>query len=568
MSSEATMRRDNAAALFLASVERFPDRPALWVDGRSWSYAELHTQVRTLETRLRAFEGAVCATIADRSLIAYCAPLACMLAGRIHVPLGTSFPGERMAGILRRTRPAVLICDQAGAALLPEVLARLEHTPAILLPGAIDPGNEGTAGGSAAVETVHVTAADVPAPAQAPAAGSASGLVGDDGDIGDGDIAYVLFTSGSTGVPKGVAVGHGALCAYVRAVRALYPELDEHQRCSQFFEPTFDLSMHDMFVTWAVGACLYSVPRQALMMPTDFVNTHALTVWFSVPSLAAALHRFRQLRPGTFPTLRLALFCGEALPGPLAGAWREAAPDARCDNIYGPTEATIACTWHTVVPADTARTVVPIGVAFPGMEIAVVAEDGRLCPPGEHGELWLGGAQLAFGYWQDPDQTAARFVSRSLPGLDSPRWYRTGDLATLEADGTALFLGRADRQVKLRGYRIELQDVEAHMREACSAPDQPADVAVVAITPDKDAAPTGLAAFVACAHYDARQVMTAMKKALPHYMVPSEVRVLDALPLNSNGKVDYPALGALLRQSAPPSARTTRKAASPQEENG
>lgn len=540
---------ENAAELFLDAVRRFPERPALWVEERHWSYAELHARVRALEAQLRAHAGVVCATIADRSLIAYCAPLACMLAGRIHVPLGTSFPEERMAGILRRTQPSVLICDQAGASLLPQVLPRLEHTPVTLLPESLD----------AEAPTAHIpTAGGTPGISTQPPGTSASGL-----EAADQDIAYVLFTSGSTGVPKGVAVGHGALCAYVRAVRALYPELDEHQRCSQFFEPTFDLSMHDMFVTWSVGACLYSVPRQALMMPTDFANAHALTVWFSVPSLAATLHRFRQLRPGVFPSLRLALFCGEALPGPLAGAWREAAPHARCDNIYGPTEATIACTWHTITPADTERTVVPIGRAFPAMEIAVVDANDQRCAPGEQGELWLGGAQLAHGYWQDPVQTAARFVSRALPGCDSTRWYRTGDLATLEPDGTALFLGRVDRQIKLRGYRIELQDVEAHMREACSTPDRPADVAVVAVAPADAAAPTGLTAFVACAHYDARQAMTAMKKNLPHYMLPSEVRILDALPLNSNGKVDYPALGALLRASAASTPRRQPRGATP-----
>ncbi|TXI48974.1 MAG: D-alanine--poly(phosphoribitol) ligase [Lysobacter sp.] len=552
------MDAHNAVGLFLDSVERFPDRPALWVDGRVWSYAELHAQAERLADRLRAHAGPVCATLGDRSLIAYCAPLACMLAGRIHVPLGVSFPEERMAGILRRTRPSVLICDLGGSAMLPGLLAKLDFAPAVV---SLDPEFDAIA------PRADAAAADIETPVDAsPDAkldASASGL-----EVEDRDIAYVLFTSGSTGVPKGVAVGHRALRAYVDAVRALYPELDEHQRCSQFFEPTFDLSMHDMFVTWAVGACLYGVPRSALMMPTDFVNEHRLTVWFSVPSLLAALNRFRQLRPGTFPSLRLSLFCGEALPGPLAGAWLEAAPNARCDNIYGPTEATIACTAHRVSQADAARKVVPIGTAFPAMEIAVVDAEGAPCAQGETGELWLGGAQLAFGYWRDREQTAARFVERTLPGLRSPRWYRTGDLAALEADGTALFLGRADRQIKLRGYRIELQDVEAHLREVCAGPDSAAEVAVVPIVPPGGDAPAGLAAFVVCAHYDARQAMAAMKARLPHYMVPSEVHVLDKLPLNSNGKVDYPALAAAQRARAAAPERPNRTIAAPARENG
>src|SRR5690606_9608159 len=154
---------------------------------------------------------------------------------------------------------------------------------------------------------------------------------------------------------------------------------------------------------------------------------------------AAALQRFKQLLPGTLPTLRLALFCGEALPAPLAGACLAAAPNARCERIYGPTEAAIARTAHRVIGADAERTRVPIRRAFPAMEIAVVSSHGERCASGAAGELWLGGVQLAFGYWQDPAQTAARFVTRALPGCSSERWYRSGDLAVIEPSGSALF---------------------------------------------------------------------------------------------------------------------------------
>lgn len=549
MSARSNMATPNAADCFLASVDRFGDRPALWVDGRSWTYAELHDEVRRLQRRLQRHVGGACATVADRSLTAYCAPLACMLAGRVHVPLGTSFPPERMVNILSRTRPSVLICDGNGASMLQELISRLDFPIAVLCPEE-DVADVGS--GRAHERAVAASHLDHTQTTRS------SGL-----DVDDSDIAYVLFTSGSTGQPKGVAVGHRALCAYVDAVRVLYPELDEHQRCSQFFEPTFDLSMHDMFVTWAVGACLYSVPRQALMMPTDFVNAHRLTVWFSVPSLVATLQRFGQLAPDVLPSLRLALFCGEALPGPLAGAWLAAAPNARCDNIYGPTEATIACTAHRIEAVDAKRSIVPIGRAFPGMEIAVVDAQAQPCANGEAGELWLGGRQLAFGYWLDQTQTAARFIERTLPGYASTRWYRSGDLATIDTEGNALFLGRADRQIKLRGYRIELQEVEAQLREACSTVGASAEVAVIAILPPGADAPTGLAAFVVAAHYDARTVMSGIKARLPAYMVPSEIHLLDALPLNSNGKVDYGALAA--RRPTPSNPRARRQATHSQE---
>lgn len=532
------MEPTNAVEYFLASAQRFPDRPALWVDGRTYSYRALESHARQLADRLTAIDGAVCATLGERSLTAYCAPLACMLAGKIHVPLGTSFPEARMAGILERTRPAVLICDESGLSLLPGLIAGLGFPIAVLTSGASATGIEtidaASPQKSGAAKQRPATTDDVP--------DADSGLA-----VDDARIAYLLFTSGSTGAPKGVAVGHAALCAYVDAVLARYPELDEHQRCSQFFEPTFDLSMHDMFVTWAAGACLYSVPRSSLLLPTDFVNEHRLTIWFSVPSMAATLQRYRLLNAGALPALKLALFCGEALPGPLAAAWMAAAPNARSENLYGPTEATIACTAYRIREEDRERAVIPIGTAFPAMDIAVVREDGTRCGADEVGELWLGGAQLAFGYWRDPAQTAARFVDARFDDLGASRWYRTGDLAAIDSAGVAHFRGRADRQVKLRGYRIELQEVEAHLREICSSEDRPVEVAVVAISARKGEAASGIAAFVVDPDLDTRTALAAMKLRLPVYMVPSEIHRLDALPLNNNGKIDYPALADRVR---------------------
>lgn len=533
---------------FLASAERFPDRPALWVEDRTYAYRELAEHARWLAAELCAADGPVYATLGERSLAACCAPLACMLAGRIHVPLGTSLPQARMSDILQRTRPAALICDAAGRARLPGLLERLDFAPRVISP----------APGEAAPTTASAgPAASTPAPDR----DGASGL-----GVPDRDIAYVLFTSGSTGRPKGVAVGHDALDAYVEAMLARYPGLDERQRCTQFFEPTFDLSMHDLFVTWAAGACLYCLPREALPMPTDFVRAHRLTVWFSVPSLAAALQRYGLLTAGALPDLGLALFCGEALPGPLARAWAAAAPNARCENLYGPTEATIACTAHRIAAGETARAVVPIGAPLPGMELAVVRDDGTRCAPGEVGELWLGGRQLAAGYWRDPAQTAERFVAARFDGLHAARWYRTGDLAEIDAQGIAHFHGRADRQVKLRGYRVELQDVEAHLRAACSDAHGSAEVAAIPIAAPGGDAPTGLAAFVVHPRFDRGAALAAMKARLPAYMVPSELHALDALPLNANGKVDYQALAALRATTA--QAPRRRRAATVAPERG
>lgn len=544
----------NAASEFMRSVQRFPERPALWLDGRTYRYRELGEHVVKLAGTLRGIEGTLCATLGERSLTAYCAPFACMLAGKIHVPLGASFPTARMANILSRTTPSVLICDRGSEQRLQALLAATAHPLCVLFPEStsleaypVPPPQHryalATPDTDHHEQTCSTHASELNSCPQAPQ-----------------PIAYLLFTSGSTGHPKGVAVGHAALCAYIDSTLARYPEMDEHQRCSQFFEPTFDLAMHDLFVTWAAGACLYCIPKKELLLPVEFVNRHRLTVWFSVPSMLATLQRYRLLKPDCLPTLELALFCGEALPGALARQWLLAAPHARSENLYGPTEATIACTAHRIEAADTDGAVVAIGTPFPNMEIAVLNSDCSVCADGETGELYLGGDQLAFGYWNDDAQTQQRFVEQDLPGKRSIRWYRTGDFAMLDATGAAHFRGRVDRQIKLRGYRIELQEVESLLREACGTN----EVATLAVSAGEGQPLSGIATFVVAAEASKGALIAAMKSSLPAYMVPSEIHCVCELPLNANGKTDYGQLAERLRNmpmAAPRKLRSSSKEA-------
>lgn len=357
------------------------------------------------------------------------------------------------------------------------------------------------------------------------------------------ELAYLMFTSGSTGAPKGVGISHANVCAYLEAIgRRL--ELGQEDRCSQFFDLTFDLSVHDLFVTWAAGACLVTPSRTDLLMPQRFVQKHGLTVWFSVPSLAIHLRRLALLRPGTLPGLRWALFCGEALPTAVAREFQAAAVRARLVNLYGPTEATIAFTEFTVDPAAADHelgAVVPIGRPLAGQEVVVVDAALRPVADGTVGELCLGGDQVASGYWQDPATTASRFVTLDVPGRGSRRWYRTGDLARWDDAVGLRFHGRVDRQVKVRGYRVELQEVEEAVRVA-------AGVDAVAVIPwprDADGGAQGLVAFIvgAAAAIDVR---AACGRVLPEYMIPTELHGLTELPLNHNGKVDHAQLQQIL----------------------
>lgn len=521
----------NAGDDFLQTAARFAARPALWLEGRQYDYREVASCVSRLARALHRIDGGVCAILGERSLTAYCAPLACLLAGKTFVPLGIHFPAARMRSMLARSGATLLIAGAGTDALLAELLNGTDAALAVLRP------EHGKAAGQA-----------LPAPHRAFADGQFDH--GDDPPLetplATAGPAYLLFTSGSTGQPKGVAVGHPALRAYVAAIRTRLPELDEHQRCSQFFEPTFDLALHDLFVTWNTGACLYSVPAGELMLPVEFANRHRLSVWFSVPSMLATLQRFRLLRPDALPHLKLALLCGEALPGPLAAAWREAAPGARMENLYGPTEATIACTAHALAGNHDAVSVVAIGRPLPGM--AVVVLDGHDAPvaTGVVGELHLGGVQLADGYWQDPALTHARFPTLTVPGQTATRWYRTGDLAMMDTAGVLHYRGRVDRQVKLRGYRVELQEIEAQLRAlACTN-----EVAVLPLPVAPGEPLQGVAAFVAGSALGVPAIIDACRAHLPAYMVPVQVRLLESMPLNANGKTDHHRLAALLGEPA------------------
>ncbi len=514
-----------------AAVLRHAEQPALVQGDVTRSYADLWRAASRVAATIAARasdtdEAPFVAVVGARSLEAYEQLLGIVLAGRGYMPLEPELPPRRLAALLAQARVTTILADRESLPLLSEVCALSEHSLQIICP---DASHEDLS---------------------AIAALGRHAVVGSDG-IADGagwspaaaedDPLYLIFTSGSTGLPKGVVVEHRSITALISGLRAEL-EIGPDDVVAQLFKLAFDPSVMVAFLAWTSGATLVVPDREAgVLSDATLINRHGVTVWASVPSRTAIMRRVRQLRPGAYPGLRLVIQGGEALSTDDCEAWTAAAPGARVVNQYGPTETAVCVTQYVwdpqASPAECIGTRVPIGHPLPGVEVVVV--DDRLVEvaDGESGELLVGGAQVARGYWGDSDRTAAAFVS--LPGR-SGRYYRTGDLVHRSVPGGPLhFSGRADGQVKVLGRRIELGEVEAVVRSVLGV-----SQAAALGWPVTAGGFDGIEVFVAGDVADTARDDLANR--LPPEVVPRRIHSLPQLPLTLNGKVDRRALQAVL----------------------
>ena len=470
-----------------------PGAPALRVGGRSLSYQDLDDRARAIAGDLVAgTDGAPrrVGLLASRSERAYAGLLAAGYAGATVVPLNLEFPAEATLRMIEAAQIDALIVDERGEALLPALAAGL--------------------GG------VTVVGEPVGPPLREPR------------PAGPDDVAYILFTSGSTGRPKGVPVLHRNVDAYLRFVTERYG-FTRHDVFSQTFDLTFDLAMFDLFAGWGSGGTLVSVPASAYSAIERFLTDEGVTVWFSAPSLISLARRLRGLAPGSMPTLRWSLFCGEPLLAHNAQAWQAAAPGSVVENLYGPTELTISCSVHRWdperSPALCVNDVVSIGTLHPGMRHLIHEPQGA--PGAETGELCVTGDQMFPGYL-DPADDEGRFVDR-----DGERWYRTGDVVRRLEGGELAYLGRRDHQVKIGGVRVELAEVESGLRRVDGVRD------AVAVVVDGE-----LLAFCLGERRPAAALAGDLAVFQQRVLIPRRFVFLDEFPLNPNRKIDRKALAA------------------------
>jgi amino acid adenylation domain-containing protein len=361
--------------------------------------------------------------------------------------------------------------------------------------------------------------------------------------IPDDALAYILFTSGSTGKPKGVPIMRHNIGAFMKSFSEVGLKINHSDRCLQCFDLTFDVSIQSFLVPLTNGACTYTIPHDQIKYSYVYglLEDHKLTFGAMAPSM------IRYLRPYfeeiNVPSMRYNILTAEASPLDLVTEWSKCIPNAEIYDFYGPTEATIYCTYYKINKKDNNKQLngmLSIGKAMSGLTAVIIDEDGNIQGANQKGQLCISGDQLTPGYWKYPDKTAESFFEREWKGTIK-RFYKTGDSCFIDNEGDIMYAGRLDYQVKIQGFRIELSEIEYHTRECLLGQN------AVAIAFENKTGNTEIALFVEDEKTDSSALLVYLKSKMPSYMIPNKIYYNKKFPLNSNGKTDRNMLKKLIK---------------------
>jgi len=479
----------------LSHIESTPSGNAFYIDNKYYSYEQFGHRIAAIRRRVAGLskENRIVGLAIHDDLDTYAAIFALWLEGRAYVPLHPYHPLDRNKGII----------SQIG---LSTVIDSVEVSPFseydVICTGSLLSDTEG---GAAPV------------------------------DVADSELAYVLFTSGSTGVPKGVCITRGNVAAFMDSFWRTGISINVEDRCLQCFDLTFDVSVQSYLVALTRGACVYTVPygQVKYLYVAELIQEQRITFGALAPSMLIYLRPYFNEFDAT--SLKYCILTAEACPIDLLKDWFKCAANADLYDFYGPTEATIYCTYYKLDRFGmnlSVNGIVSIGRPLTHVKAVILDEDGNLLTTGQRGELCIAGEQVTPGYWKYPEKNASSFFMKEIEGL-CYRFYHTGDLCYWDASGNIMYIGRIDQQAKIQGFRVELSEIEFH---AMTFYQQKHRVLAVAFNNEKGL--TEIAMFIESAPCDTDELNRYLRTKMPSYMIPSRYIFEEVFPLNSSDKID------------------------------
>ncbi|NQT78719.1 MAG: AMP-binding protein [Bacteroidetes bacterium] len=496
------------------SFQKYSDNIAISIGDNTLTYSAMQMMATSISNAIAAAQQNLTIPVAilgAKSFLTFSGIVASLFASHAYMPLNLKFPVSRNRKMLALSGAKVIVADSHSETMLKQLLEEKDTSYYVILEQ-LNPILEKEFPQHHFLAIHHFQE------------------LGNREILSKGqDTAYLLFTSGTTGSPKGVPVSNDNVCVYMDHVLAGW-SFNENDRFSQTFDLTFDLSVHDMMLCWLSGACLCIPEDESPFRLASYIRDQKLSVWFSVPSAAILMDKMRLLKEDAFNGLRLSFFCGEALPETIAGKWLKAVHGRDIVNLYGPAEATIAIgayAWDNE-NKKSKNGVVCLGKIFEEQEYCLIDPDTIELRSGK-GELCLAGKQIIGGYLNDQELSDKYFVH--VRGSEDQTWYRTGDMVEEDGDGDLFFMGRRDAEVKISGYRVNLFEIDALIRQTAGTE------LVASILDDRKTA--RILTFISGGSIqDEHEIILRCREELPWYMIPEVIIFVDEMPMNVNGKID------------------------------
>lgn len=476
------------------SMVDFPNRNAFCINGVFYSYSRFAEKVSSIRCQLAREKGMgqIVGLVVRDEIETYAAIIALWMEGKAYVPLHPMHPKERNLGII----------EQVG---LTHVIDTDEET-VFTCCSVLNPKRIGFSETKLEWE-----------------------------DVSDGELAYILFTSGSTGVPKGVSITRGNLAAFVDSFWKTGISLCADDKCLQCFDLTFDVSVQSFLIALLSGACVYTVPygQVKYLYVAKLIQEQGITFGAMAPSMLTYLRPyFSELDASSF---KVCILTAEACPVDLLEDWSQSATNADLYDFYGPTEATIYCTYYKFITGGdnlSSNGIVSIGEPLANVDAIIIDEFGNTLFGSEKGELCVSGPQVTPGYWNNQKKNAMSFFVKTVDG-EEKRYYHTGDLCYRDLSGNIMYLGRMDQQVKIQGFRVELSEIEFHSRRFFKG-----EKRVVAVTYNNRQGFAEVVLFVESEAVKSSDLFDYLHERLPSYMIPSRIIFENSFPMNGNDKID------------------------------